>query len=192
MFSKFKFFAMLAVVSIMSAFGVQAATVTCGNVSYTANTADQSTAFCGSGNLNESGSVSFDGESFDLGISDSGAPVPGSPLSWSTDPMSNELGTGLLDWGITLVSDWVGTVLLELKQGSTFALFDVTDSCDFDANVCSGTWSTSGPGRGALNDLSHTRAWFQDGLSVVPLPATGLMLLTALLALIAVRRRASV
>lgn len=190
MFRKF-----LGAIAALAAFSVadtaQAATVTCSNITYTANTADQTTAVCASGNLNQSGDITFDSMTYTLGIGDNGNPASGSPLSWSTDPMSNEGGTGLLDWGITLSANWVGSVILELKQASTYSLFDVSASCNFVTNSCAGTWSTSGPGN-ASNDLSHTRAWLKTGeVSPVPLPAAGWMIIAGLFGLGALRRRAS-
>ncbi len=162
----------------IAAFAVEteAATVQCytntGNpklISYTANSAVQSTAVCNSGNLNESGDITFDGMQFKLGINDNGVSTDGT-TSWVTDPFNNQGGAGLLPWSISLASDWMGIVLLELKQSRTYSLFDVTASCNFDSNTCSGTWSTSGPGN-SVNGLSHTRAWYKTTSTVVPLPA---------------------
>lgn len=194
MLTRFKLPLAVAAGLYLGTLSAQAATVSCGNVDYTATVAEQSTAVCSSGNLNESGDISFDGMTFGLGIRDSGASVSGSPMAWVTDPMSNELGTGMLDWSISLASDWMGVVLLELKQASTYALFDVTDSCNFATNSCGGFWSTSGPGRSS-NDLSHTRAWYMTtddggGPSPVPLPAAGWMLIAALLGMAGMRKRA--
>ena len=179
--------------------GAQAASVSCaGNkhtISYEGNTAEQSTAVCAAGNLDGSSDLTFNSMTFGLGINDQGNSVAGSPLSWLTDPMSTMGGTGLRNWGITLASDWIGKVVLELKQSDTYSLFDVTGSCDFTANSCIGTWSTSGPA-GSTNDLSHTRAWYKDGpiippAPVVPLPAAGWMLVAGLFGLGAMRRSQS-
>lgn len=190
MFGKIKILAAAATaVFLMETVPAAAATLTCtvGQVTITADNA--SSRDCASGNLNESSPVTYGSMTFLLGISDSGNPVAGSPLSWTTDPMDVELGAGRLAWGIALSSSWVGQVLLELKQSNSYALFDVTDSCDFLLNTCSGTWTTAGPG-GSLNDLSHTRAWYKTtGVTVVPLPAAGWMLLAGLGGLAAMRRR---
>lgn len=149
------------------AFEAQAVTINCGGISFTANTAGASAC---AGNISESSDLNFNGMTFSLGISDTGSSTDGT-LTWITDPMSNKgTGIGLLNWSISLASNWMGTVILELKQSNDTGLFDVTGSCDFGANVCSGTWSTSGPGN-AVNDLSHTRAWYKTTGTVVPLPA---------------------
>ncbi len=167
----------------------QAATVSCGNASVTETASTISD--CVSPNINESSPIVFNGMTFQLGISDSGAPTSGSPLSWATDPMSQTGGAGLANWAINLASNWVGIVVLELKQGTTAGLFDVTDSCDFATNTCSGTWSSVSNG-GAINGLSHSRAWYKTtggGGGVVPLPAAGWMLVSGMVGLGVLRRR---
>jgi hypothetical protein len=178
-----------------SVFGVttaEAASCSEGTQYYEVNTASSIT--CHSGNLNESSpTLVYNLMTFTRGIDDGGDSESGSPLSWGTggDPMDNQGGSGLKSWSISLAADWVGSVLMELKQSNTYALADVTNSCDFGANLCSGTWSafTSNSGEGSENTLSHTRAYYKDGVSVVPLPAAGWMLIAGLGAMGAMRRR---
>ncbi len=172
----------------------QAATVNCGNAMITET--DSTMSDCESPNISESPPfVIFNDMTFLLGIRDQdggSVPTSGSPLSWSTDPYDEQGGTGVKDWGISLATNWVGRVLLELKQGTTAGLFDVTDQCNFATNLCTGTWSSVSNG-GALNGLSHSRAWYKtdDGGTGgnVPLPAAAWMLLTGICGLGVMRRR---
>ena len=160
---------------------------------YTVNMSDPLTCFAG--NLDESSpTLDFNSMTYTRGIDDDGNTESGSPISWATggDPMDNQGGTGLKNWSIQLASDWVGLVLVELKQSGTYSLADVTGSCDFGLNTCSGTWSVKatpivGSGSSSENILSHTRAYYKT--SVVPLPAAGWMLIAGLGALGVMRRR---
>jgi hypothetical protein len=156
---------------------------------YTVNVA--TVVECASGNLND-GTLMIGTTEFTQGIDDTGTSTAGSPISWGTDPMSNEGGSGLLPWSINLIAGWTGDVLLSLKQANSYGLFDVTASCDFGNSVCSGTWSafTNNPGGGSENDLSNTRAWYAtDSVNVIPLPAAGWLLVAGLGGLMAMRRR---
>jgi hypothetical protein len=192
MLKKSKFLSVAAAAAVVSlyasVFGVttaEAASCSEGTQYYEVNTASSIT--CHSGNLNESSpTLVYNLMTFTRGIDDGGDSESGSPLSWGTggDLMDNQGGSGLKSWSISLAVDWVGSVLMELKQSNTYALADVTNSCDFGANLCSGTWST-----GSENTLSHTRAYYKDGVSVVPLPAAGWMLIAGLGAMGAMRRR---
>lgn len=85
-----------------------------------------------------------------------------------------------------------------LKQGPTYAIFKI-DTNMFSAledNRFSGTWTTAGPGK-SVNDISHASIWYTgskvvppiDVPAVVPLPAGGALLLSALAGFAFLRRR---
>lgn len=98
-------------------------------------------------------------------------------VSFGDTPVSG----GSSSWSL-LNPNGYSNIFITLKQGQSFAAFwlDTTEAL-------SGFWSTSGPARSSQG-LSHVSVYYQ-GPSVVPLPAAGLMLLTALGGLAFARRR---
>ncbi|TGD45360.1 VPLPA-CTERM sorting domain-containing protein [Pseudotabrizicola sediminis] len=79
-------------------------------------------------------------------------------------------------------------MMVALKQGNKYALFKLDTS-----EGLAGLWGTTGPGKGAVNDLSHASIWYAgspvDVPAAVPLPAGGILLLSAMGGFALLRRR---
>ena len=85
-------------------------------------------------------------------------------------------GDGTLSWGVENAAGY-NDLILVLKQGPTFGAFRLNPD-----GPLWGRWGTTGPGQGALNDLSHATLWFRpDGPTSGPTSACGSLAQTGLM-----------
>lgn len=170
--------------AVMAALPANAATVTCGKVTYgLIQDGIALTGVCGTDNNDFAANVNLV------------SPAPGGGV-WVLADKSDDAGSGNQEamfanpvpasgqttWAVLNPFNYP-SLLVTLKQSNTYATFalDMT-------KALSGTWSTSGPGK-SVNDLSHASVFVSGEPAPIPVPAAGFLLVTAVGGLAALRRR---